>query len=200
MDASTGDDASDPTLKSALAQEVGALREANESAGAPSAPAPAGDISWENVTDDGLVKKATLRATSMKVPLYPVDGMELKVHYTGTLPYVEGADEPFDCSRKRKTPFTFTLGHGAVIAGWDEAFCKVAVGETALIDKGTRFQPRFPEAGTSYIPVCIPAFRPDRCVREEGSCSDVAKRLAALHTKVEDAPEVLYHMVCFQCL
>ena len=59
----------------------------------------------------------------------------------------------------------------------------------------------FPEAGTSYIPVCIPAFRPDRCVREEASCcSGVAKRLAALHTKVEDAPEVLYHMVCFQCL
>ena len=83
----------------------------------------------------------------------------------------------------------------------DGSTVELKAGETALVDKGTRFQPRFPEAGTSYIPVCIPAFRPDRCVREEGSCSDVAKRLAALHTtKVEDAPEVLYHMVCFQCL
>ena len=82
----------------------------------------------------------------------------------------------------------------------DGSTVELKAGETALVDKGTRFQPRFPEAGTSYIPVCIPAFRPDRCVREEGSCSDVAKRLAALHTtKVEDAPEVLYHMVCFQC-
>ena len=83
----------------------------------------------------------------------------------------------------------------------DGSTVELKAGETALVDKGTRFQPRFPEAGTSYIPVCIPAFRPDRCVREEGSCSDVAKRLAALHTnKVEDAPEVLYHMVCFQRL
>jgi len=80
----------------------------------------------------------------------------------------------------------------------DGSTVELKAGETALVDKGTRFQPRFPEAGTSYIPVCIPAFRPDRCVREEGSCSDVAKRLAALHTtKVEDAPEVLYHMVLF---
>ena len=78
----------------------------------------------------------------------------------------------------------------------DGSTVELKAGETALVDKGTRFQPRFPEAGTSYIPVCIPAFRPDRCVREEASCcSGVAKRLAALHTKVEDAPEVLYHMV-----
>jgi len=83
----------------------------------------------------------------------------------------------------------------------DGSTVELKQGETALVDKGTRFQPRFPEAGTTYIPVCIPAFRPDRCVREEASCcSGVAKRLAALHTKVEDAPEVLYHMVCFQCL
>ena len=82
----------------------------------------------------------------------------------------------------------------------DGSTVELKAGETALVDKGTRFQPRFPEAGTSYIPVCIPAFRPDRCLREEGCCSGVAKRLAALHTKVEDAPEVLYHMVCFQRL
>lgn len=168
-----GDDASDPTLKSALAQEVGALREANESAGAPSAPAPAGDVSWENVTDDGLVKKATLRATSMKVPLYPVDGMELKVHYTGTLPYVEGADEPFDCSRKRKTPFTFTLGHGAVIAGWDEAFCKVAVGETALIEVGPAYG-----YGSEGHPPVIP---PDAHLRFEVELLSAAVKKKELH-------------------
>ena len=82
----------------------------------------------------------------------------------------------------------------------DGSTVELKAGETALVDKGTRFQPRFPEAGTSYIPVCIPAFRPDRCVREEASCcSGVAKRLAALHTKVEDAPEVLYHMVLRPC-
>ena len=101
-----------------------------------------------------------------------------------------GYDEWIYCCSGR---LVFGLSDGSTV--------ELKAGETALVDKGTRFQPRFPEAGTSYIPVCIPAFRPDRCVREEASCcSGVAKRLAALHTKVEDAPEVLYHMVCFQCL
>ena len=96
-----------------------------------------------------------------------------------------GYDEWIYCCSGR---LVFGLSDGSTV--------ELKAGETALVDKGTRFQPRFPEAGTSYIPVCIPAFRPDRCVREEASCcSGVAKRLAALHTKVEDAPEVLYHMV-----
>ena len=96
-----------------------------------------------------------------------------------------GSDEWIYCCSGR---LVFGLPDGSTV--------ELKAGETALVDKGTRFQPRFPEAGTSYIPVCIPAFRPDRCVREEASCcSGVAKRLAALHTKVEDAPEVLYHMV-----
>ena len=37
----------------------------------------------------------------------------------------------------------------------------VAAGQTALIEKGTRFQPRFPVANTKYIPVCLPAFKQD---------------------------------------
>ena len=96
-----------------------------------------------------------------------------------------GYDEWIHCTSGR---MIFGLSDGSTV--------ELKAGETALVDKGTRFQPRFPEAGTSYLPVCIPAFRPDRCVREEGEASDVAKRLAALHQvgKVEDAPKVLYHM------
>ena len=63
----------------------------------------------------------------------------------------------------------------------------VQEGETVFIPKGERFQPVFPQAGAEYIPVCIPAFRPDRCLREEeeyeeeGATSAVAENLAKLH-------------------
>ena len=42
----------------------------------------------------------------------------------------------------------------------------VGAGQTVKISSGTRFRPSFPE-DTTYIPVCVPAFQPDRCVREE---------------------------------
>ncbi|MDZ4231884.1 MAG: FKBP-type peptidyl-prolyl cis-trans isomerase [Candidatus Pacearchaeota archaeon] len=53
-------------------------------------------------------------------------GDTLSVHYTGTLQ--DGT--VFDSSRTRGIPFTFTLGQGQVIAGWDEGLVGVKVGET----------------------------------------------------------------------
>ena len=41
----------------------------------------------------------------------------------------------------------------------------VKAGETVFIERGERFKPEFPDGGTEYIPVCLPAFRPDRCQR-----------------------------------
>jgi len=79
---------------------------------------------------------------------------------------------------------------------------EVKAGQTVEIAPGTRFQPSFP-ADTEYIPVCLPAFRPDRCVREDTDATGeaIAKKLKKLHCVppaggggAEAAPEVLYHM------
>jgi len=53
------------------------------------------------------------------------------VHYTGTLETPEG--KVFDSSRTRGTPFTFKLGVGHVIRGWDEGVAQMSVGERALL-------------------------------------------------------------------
>ncbi|MDQ5841076.1 MAG: FKBP-type peptidyl-prolyl cis-trans isomerase [Chloroflexota bacterium] len=48
----------------------------------------------------------------------------VSVHYTGWLPN----GEKFDSSRDRDQPFSFSLGAGQVIAGWDEGVAGMKVG------------------------------------------------------------------------
>lgn len=52
-------------------------------------------------------------------------GSEVVVHYDGYL--LDGTK--FDSSRDRGTPFSFRVGTGAVIKGWDEAFATMQKGE-----------------------------------------------------------------------
>ncbi len=60
-----------------------------------------------------------------------VAGRRVTVHYTGWLYDQEKADHKgrkFDSSRDRGEPFTFRLGAGEVIRGWDEGFAGMKVG------------------------------------------------------------------------
>mmetsp|Transcript_9996 Transcript_9996/g.30828 ORF Transcript_9996/g.30828 Transcript_9996/m.30828 type:complete len:565 (-) Transcript_9996:20-1714(-) len=139
------------------------------------APAPEEtDLVWETLTDDGGVKKATTRK-ALGVPKYPDPGMELKVHYTGIVP---GEAEPFDCSRKRKTAFTFELGGGSVISGWDVAFQRVAIGERAIVEVAPAYG-----YGADGHPPTIP---PNATLRFDVELLKATKKKRDLHMMKED--------------
>jgi FKBP-type peptidyl-prolyl cis-trans isomerase len=55
-----------------------------------------------------------------------IPGKTVSVHYTGTL--TDGTK--FDSSKDRGQPFSFPLGAGRVIRGWDEGVAGMKVGGT----------------------------------------------------------------------
>lgn len=54
----------------------------------------------------------------------PTTGQDVSVHYTGTL--TNGTK--FDSSRDKGQPYTFPIGRGEVIQGWDEGLMNMKVG------------------------------------------------------------------------
>jgi FKBP-type peptidyl-prolyl cis-trans isomerase FkpA len=69
-------------------------------------------------------------------------GKRVTVHYTGWL-YDESRPDhkgrKFDSSRDRNEPFTFRLGAGEVIRGWDEGFAGMKVGGTRMLTIPTHY-------------------------------------------------------------
>ncbi|MEO7067059.1 MAG: FKBP-type peptidyl-prolyl cis-trans isomerase [Rhodanobacter sp.] len=63
-------------------------------------------------------------------------GSEVSVQYTGWL-YDENAKDKhgtkFDSSRDHGAPFSFTVGEGRVIAGWDQGLVGMRVGGTRTL-------------------------------------------------------------------
>lgn len=77
-------------------------------------------------TESGMQYKITKEAPEDAA--VPTAGQTVKAHYTGWLDGFE-SEKKFDSSRDRGRPFTFKVGAGQVIRGWDEAFSTMKVGE-----------------------------------------------------------------------
>ena len=57
-------------------------------------------------------------------------GDDVSVHYTGWLYENQKAGQKFDSSKDRGDPFSFPLGAGHVIKGWDEGVAGMKIGGT----------------------------------------------------------------------
>jgi len=79
----------------------------------------------EVTTPSGLKYKIITKGNGAQ----PKPGDKVSVHYVGTL--TDGTK--FDSSRDRGQPFSFAIGSGQVIKGWDEGIALLKVGDKAIL-------------------------------------------------------------------
>jgi FKBP-type peptidyl-prolyl cis-trans isomerase FkpA len=106
-------------------------------AGLSTACAP-GDSGGGSTEKEGMSNITSLQITDTKVGTgaEATPGKNVTVHYTGWLYDEKAADHhgrKFDSSRDRKEPFSFPLGGGQVIRGWDEGVARMKVGGTRTL-------------------------------------------------------------------
>ena len=84
------------------------------------------DEPTEDMTEDMTTTDSGLMYEDLEVGTgaLPTPGQAVTVHYTGTLEN----GEKFDSSRDRNRPFSFTIGVGQDIKGWDEGVSTMRVG------------------------------------------------------------------------
>jgi FKBP-type peptidyl-prolyl cis-trans isomerase len=109
-----------------LAATVGALIAATAIAQAPTQPAPPPPVAQP-------VPEAVVLVTDLVkgVGNEALHGMIVIVHYTGWLHDPNATDfrgRQFDSSRERGRPFSFPLGGGRVIRGWEQGIPGMKIG------------------------------------------------------------------------
>jgi FKBP-type peptidyl-prolyl cis-trans isomerase len=93
------------------------------------------DVAPTATVNTGLSSITALQTTDLVAGTgaTATSGRPISVHYTGWLYSSTAADNKgtkFDSSVDRGTPFSFTLGAGQVIAGWDQGVLGMKVGGT----------------------------------------------------------------------
>ena len=88
----------------------------------PASPASAADK--YTTTESGLQYLDTKAGAGA----LPTKGQTCKVHYTGWLWKNDKKGKKFDSSLDRGDPFSFAIGQGQVIKGWDEGVSTMKVG------------------------------------------------------------------------
>jgi FKBP-type peptidyl-prolyl cis-trans isomerase FkpA len=81
-------------------------------------------------TVTGLQYEDTIEGTGAEASA----GQHVVVHYTGWLQNPDGsAGKKFDSSKDRNDPFSFHLGAGQVIQGWDQGVQGMKIGGTRVL-------------------------------------------------------------------
>ena len=110
----------------------------------------ASDVPWQT-RDGGLEVQDVAVGSGTTV----VEGANVEVHYTGML----GDGTVFDSSLDRDETFTFRVGQGQVIAGWEQGLVGMQVGGTrrlkipAALGYGDRSTGSIPPGSTLYFEV-----------------------------------------------
>ncbi len=97
---------------------------ADETKPTPAPEAAKKSESKMKTTPSGLQYEDTVEGTGAS----PKSGQTCVMHYTGWLWENGAKGKKFDSSVDRGTPFTFPIGQGRVIKGWDEGVSTMKVG------------------------------------------------------------------------
>ncbi|WP_404787052.1 FKBP-type peptidyl-prolyl cis-trans isomerase [Altericista sp. CCNU0014] len=114
--------ASPLTVSAATTERVAAVPQSNSTErliAMDAQSSPSADSDYVT-TPSGLKYKDIVEGTGAS----PTTGQNVTVHYTGTL--TDGSK--FDSSRDRGEPFSFPIGAGRVIKGWDEGVATMKMG------------------------------------------------------------------------